>query len=130
MQPPRVPGAEELSGFALDLAQHGVDPALAGPLGGLVAIVGGDFGITSGARTAEQQRALIAQGKTTTTPAMSRHVPCGGRGAEAVDLSAPWEALDRLGKATFGTEVKWGGNWRLPEPWHFYIELTRRPCGS
>lgn len=85
------------------------------------------FYVTSGARTAAQQTRLIDEGKTSTSPAMSRHVPCG-MAAEAVDLAGRPDLISKLGAATFGTGVKWGGHWADPEPWHFYVELTERPC--
>lgn len=83
--------------------------------------------VTSGARTVAEQERLIALGQTTTSPAMSRHVPCGMQG-EAVDLAGPPDIIAKLGRATYGTGIRWGGHWEDPEPWHFNVELTERPC--
>lgn len=111
------------------LSGHGLAPQLVDALSPIMDAVGTTFRVTSGARTPSEQRALIAQGKTTTVPSMSRHVPCAGFGAEAVDLAALDPiSIEKLGAATWGTPVKWGGDWTSPEPWHFYIELTQRPC--
>ena len=85
--------------------------------------------VTSGARTCAEQTRLINQGKTTTSCQMSRHVPCG-MASEAVDLSGPPAVISKLGKATYGTGIRWGGHWEVPEPWHFDVQLTTRPCRS
>lgn len=81
-----------------------------------------DWYVTSGRRTAAQQRRLIAEGKTTTPPECSTHVIGPGRlyatGIDLAPVSGGYAELARLA-ADLVPEWRWGGTFRVPSINHF-----------
>lgn len=94
-----------------------------------------DFGVTCGLRTADEQRKLLAEGKSKTMK--SRHLT-----GHAVDLAAyvdgkvtwEWDEYEKIAKAmktaaeALSVPIEWGGDWMsFKDGPHFQLPWASYP---
>jgi len=111
----------KLSQRSLDRLE-GVDDRLVAVVKYAIAVTKGDFGVTCGLRTIEEQRQLVAKGASQTM--RSKHID-----GHAVDLVAyigsrvSWELslYDEIadamkeGAQQVGLPIRWGAAWNIPD---------------